>query len=164
MKKLLLLGAVFLFSALNYVPNYLPILMMRSDLEASVRLTDTIVPIRKPGRIYLFQNWLMLVEKYKGVHLIDNTDPANPIRKGFLRVPGCQSVAVGNGTLYVDNAVDLVGVRVDFANMQGHEVARRKMTLPELDNPDGYIPWKFTRRERPRNSEIVGWISREEVL
>lgn len=164
MKKLLLLFAILLFSGSTFYAGFVPILMFRSDLESSVRVTDTVMAIRKPGRIYLYQNWLMLVEKYKGVHLIDNTDPANPIRKGFLRVPGCQNVAVGNGTLYVDNAVDLVGVKIDFATMQGQVVARKKLALPEIECPDGYIPWKFARYNRQRDTEIVGWITYTEGL
>jgi len=138
--------------------------MFRSELESSVRVTDTVMTIREPGRIYLYQNWLMLVEKYKGVHLIDNSDPANPVRKGFLRVPGCQNVAVGNGTLYVDNAVDLVGVKIDFATMKSRVVVRKKLALPEIESPDGYIPSKYTRSNRQRNTEIIGWINYSEAL
>lgn len=164
MKKLLLLFSILLLSGSTYYSGYVPILMFRSELESSIRLTDTILTIRKPGRIYLYQNWVMLVEKYKGIHLIDNADPANPIRRGFLRVPGCQNVAVGNGTLYVDNAVDLVGVKIDFATMEGRVVARKKRALPEIESPEGYIPWKYVRNNRQRDTEIVGWISYSETL
>lgn len=162
MKKLLLLFAIFLFSGSTYYSGFVPILMFRSELESTVRFTDTIMTIRKPGRIYIYQNWLMLVEKYKGVHLIDNSDPSNPVRKGFLRVPGCQNVAVGNGTLYVDNAVDLVGVRIDFATLKGQVVARKKRVLPEIESPEGFIPWKYSRNNRQRDTEIVGWTTYSE--
>lgn len=162
MKKLLLLFAILLFSGSTYYSGFVPILMFRSELESTVRFTDTIMTIRKPGRIYIYQNWLMLVEKYKGVHLIDNSDPSNPVRKGFLRVPGCQNVAVGNGTLYVDNAVDLVGVRIDFATLKGQVVARKKRVLPEIESPEGFIPWKYSRNNRQRDTEIVGWTTYSE--
>lgn len=162
MKKLLLLFAILLFSGSTYYSGFVPILMFRSELESSVRFTDTIMTIRKPGRIYIYQNWLMLVEKYKGVHLIDNSDPSNPVRKGFLRVPGCQNVAVGNGTLYVDNAVDLVGVRINFATLKGQVVARKKRVLPEIESPEGYLPWKYSRNNRQRDTEIVGWTTYSE--
>lgn len=164
MKKLTLLFLVILFSGSSYYAGYLPILMFRSDLETSVRLTDTVMTIRNPGRIYLYQNWLMLVEKYKGIHLIDNTDPANPVRKGFLRVPGCQNLAVGNGTLYVDNAVDLVGVKINLTTMQGLVVARSKRVLPEIESPEGYLPWKYARSNRQANTEIIGWVSYTDAL
>jgi hypothetical protein len=161
MKKLLLLFSIVLLSGFSVYDRYqsVPIFMYRVDLEKSVQLVDTAVPIRQPGSIYIYHTWLLLVEEYKGVHLIDNTDPANPIRKGFLKVPGCRSLAVGNGTIYVDNAVDLVGVRINLTTMQSLEVARSKRALPEILNPEGYIPWAFSRANRPENTEIVGWIT-----
>lgn len=164
MKKLSLLFLVLLFSGSSYYAGYLPILMFRSDLETSVRLTDTVMTIRNPGRIYLYQNWLMLVEKYKGIHLIDNTDPVNPVRKGFLRVPGCQNLAVGNATLYVDNAVDLVGVKINLTTMQGQVVARSRKVLPEIESPEGYLPWRYARPNRQANTEIIGWVSYTDAL
>jgi len=158
MKKLLLLFPILLFSGFSIYPgsDYIPMLMDRSELEVSVQLVATAMPIRDPGRIYVYRNWLLLVEKYKGIHLIDNADPAHPVRKGFLRVPGCQSMAVGNGILYVDNAVDLVGVET--------EIARNRKALPEINCPDGYVPWDFSRANRPANTEIVGWTNKTATL
>lgn len=158
MKKLLLLIPLFLFSGFSYQTGYVPILMKRADLEASVLLVNSAKLITTPGKIYLYQNWIFLVEKYKGIHLIDNSDPAKPVRKAFLKVPGCMDVAVGNGILYVDNAVDLVGVRLNLNNMTATEVARKIMILPEIDSPYGYIPSDFSRQNRPASTEIVGWI------
>jgi hypothetical protein len=166
MKKLLLLFSIVLFSGSDIYDRYqsVPIFMFRVDLEKSVQLVPTPVPIREPGSIYMYQTWLLLVEQYKGIHLIDNTDPANPIRKGFLKVPGCRSLAVGNGTLYVDNAVDLVGVRINLTSLECVEVARSRRALPEILNPEGSIPWAFSRANRPEDSEIVGWISKNDEL
>jgi len=160
MKKLLLLFSILLFSGFSYNGvEYIPMLMDRTELETSVQLVSSALPIRNPGRIYIYQNWLLLVEQYKGIHLIDNADPANPVRRGFLRVPGCQSMAVRNGVLYVDNAVDLVGFQFDLNTMQGQELVRSRKALPEINSPDGYVPWEFSRANRPANTEIVGWIN-----
>ena len=166
MKKLLLLFAILVFSGSDayYGVSYIPMFMDRSVLETSVQMVPTSMPIRNPGRIYVYQNWLLLVEQYKGIHLIDNADPAHPVRKAFLRVPGCQSMAVGNGILYVDNAVDLVGFKIDLSTLQGHEVARNKKALPEINSPNGYVPWEFSRANRPANTEIVGWTNKTATL
>jgi len=74
-------------------------------------------------------------------------------------VPGCVDVAVRNNILYVDNAVDLVAVRLDPENSTATVVARRNFALPEMLSPDGYIPTKYSRSMRPANTEIIGWIS-----
>jgi hypothetical protein len=165
MKKLLLLLSIFVLTG-SYIwegPRYVPLLMDRSALETSVTLVPSSMPITQPGRIYLYNHWILLVEQYKGIHFIDNNDPANPVRKAFLRVPGCQNMSVGNGVLYVDNAVDLVGVRIDYTNLQARVLARSRMVLPEINNPEGYIPWDFNRANRPENTEIVGWINKAEL-
>jgi hypothetical protein len=158
MKKLLLLIPLFLLTGYKASTNYMPVFMTRTALEASVQLVDSAMPISNPGRIYRYGNWVMLVENYAGIHLIDNEDPAHPQRKGFLRVPGCLNLAVGNGFLYVDNAVDLVGIRLDLVNMTCREMSRVKNTLPEIISPDGWIPRAFSRSERPKNTEIIQWV------
>jgi len=153
---------LLLFSAFNAQDAYYPILMTRSDLEASVKLTNSAMSLTHPGKIYLYKNWIFLVEKYKGIHLIDNSNPSNPLRKAFLKVPGCMDVAVRNSILYVDNAVDLVAVHLDLVEMTATEVSRRHWALPEIESPDGYIPEEYMRPKRPVNTEIVGWISNAE--
>jgi len=159
MKKLLLLLPLFLFTGFNLQEEYYPMLMTRAELEASVQLTHAAMPLTSPGKICLYQNWIFLVEKYKGIHLIDNSNPTNPVRKDFLKVPGCVDVAVRNNILYVDNAVDLVAVRLDPEKLTATVVSRRAYALPEIQSPDGYIPNEYSRSRRPANTEIVGWIS-----
>jgi hypothetical protein len=165
MKKIVFLFPFLLFAgSFYYKPDYSPILMERTALDTSVQYVPNAMSILDPGNICVFKNWILLVEHYKGVHVIDNTDPFNPIRVGFLRVPGCQSVAVGNGVLYVDNAVDLVGVRFHPESGAVEEIARSRKALPELIPPEGSIPYEFRRHNRPKNTEIVGWISNNDAL
>lgn len=137
---------------------YSPILMERADLETSVKMYSTPKPITEPGKLCLYKNWVLLVENYKGVHLIDNSDPANPVRKAFLTVPGCTEVAVHNDVFYVNNAVDLVGVKVDFNALTATELSRITDVLPELVNPRGYIPIEVYKACNDGSYVIVGWI------
>jgi len=159
LKKGLLLLSLILFGSSYYYTEYVPVLMNRTDLEASVEMAGEAKPITDPGKLCLYQQWVLLVEKYKGIHLIDNSDPSNPVNRDFLRVPGCRDVVVGNGILYADNAVDLVGISVDFSALTASVVCRKKAILPEVDSPEGYIPSKFKRWNRPDNTEIVAWVS-----
>lgn len=137
---------------------YSPILMERADLETSVELYSTPKPITNPGKLCLYKNWVLLVENYKGVHLIDNSDPVNPVRKAFLTVPGCMEVAVRNDVFYVNNAVDLVGVKVDFNALTATQLSRLTGVLPELVNPSGYIPEEVLEGCNDGRYVIVGWI------
>lgn len=137
---------------------YSPILMERADLETSVEMYNTPKPIAEPGKMCLYKNWVLLVENHKGVHLIDNSDPANPVRKAFLTVPGCVEVAVHNDVFYVNNAVDLVGVKVDFQALTATVLTRLRGVLPHLVNPEGYVPRFVIDKCNDDRYEIVGWI------
>lgn len=162
MRRLLLFLPLLLFTGAYPGGKYYPLLMTRTELQQSVHLVDSAKPITDPGRICLYGQWILLVENNKGIHLIDNTDPSKPVRKAFLRVPGCRNVAVRDGILYVDNAVDLVGVRVDMDVLRAWETARRVRALPEMVSPEGYIPAEYSRRHRPVSTEIVGWMFQPE--
>lgn len=138
---------------------YKPVIMARESLERSI-LFHTPENIVSPAKIYYKDNFIYISERYKGVHLINNADPKNPINKGYISVPGCLDMAIKDNTLYVDNAVDLVAI--DISNISDSKIIvkkRIKATFPELVPPDGFdIPLKYQSKNRPKNTIIVSWI------
>jgi hypothetical protein len=65
-------------------------------------------PMRAAGKIY-FKDGLMYVnEPGKGIHIINNNNPANPVPLKFLKIPGNYDLAIKGNTLYADSYVDLV--------------------------------------------------------
>jgi len=64
--------------------------------------------IKEAGKIYNYANTLLVAEKNKGIHLIDNHDKKNPNPKVFLKVVGNLDMAVKEGYLYLDSYMDLV--------------------------------------------------------
>ncbi len=162
MKKIFISLFVFvLFCSVDPVPSepfpYRPILMTRSTLESSVALLKEPVKLVDPGKIYIRDNYLFINEKYKGIHIIDNTDSSNPVKAGFLRIPGCIDMAVKGNILYADNAVDLIAI--DVSNPEDITVTKRiKNVFPELTPPgQPWIPWNYEAGNRPENTVIVGW-------
>ena len=137
--------------------DYFPVLMQREDLEKSVKFLDA-REIDRPGKIYYKDQVIFLNEKYKGFHLIDNSDPSNPRNMGFLNIPGSIDIAIKNNSLLADNATDLVSI--DLTNPELPVVTERiKNVFPESTPPDlDYIPYMFTPDNRPRNTVIVGWV------
>jgi hypothetical protein len=142
----------------NYYGDYVPVLMDRDVMEASVHF-DSSQPIKETGKIYVQGNYIFISEKYQGIHIIDNRNPSNPVKAGFFRVPGCVDMAIKNNVLYVDNAVDLVAIDFDSTNWSNSKVSSRiKDVFPELSPPvQSYIPWEFTKESRPKNTIIIGW-------
>ncbi len=137
---------------------YTPLLMERAEFETSIQLNAMAKPISQPGKLCLYKNWVLLVENYKGIHLIDNSDPANPVNKGFLTIPGCLEVAVRNDVFYVNSSVDLVGVKVDFAALTAIEMTRQRGILPFPATPDGYIPEYIMEKCASGEYVLVGWL------
>ena len=163
MKKTVpLLFAVFLFILTGFVVEpvyygpYSPVFMHRSEMEKNVKLEGPRT-ILNPGKIYLKDYFIFINEKYRGIHVIDNSNPENPTNIAFINVDGCIDMAMKNNVLYADNAVDLIALKLD-ENMTGIEVTKRiKNTFPEPISPDGRdLTWK-ERQAAPEGAILVRW-------
>lgn len=139
----------------NPVTEYTPVLIHRDDLAKSIKM-ESVREIEDPGKIYRNGNLLFINEKYEGVHVIDNTDPANPSKIGFIKIIGNVDIAMTGNIIYADNAVDLVTLRYDGTSV---EVLDRELDVfPEPVAPDfGSIPAEFNSENRPANTVIVRW-------
>jgi hypothetical protein len=136
--------------------EYFAVLMDRDDLEVSVKYREA-QDIVFPGKIYYKDQTIFLNEKYKGIHVIDNSNPSNPQNIGFINIPGCIDIAIKNNSLLADNATDLVAI--DIQNLEQLSITKRiQNVFPESTPPDlDYIPYMFSAANRPRNTVIVGW-------
>lgn len=148
-----ILAVVFIFSKADVSshPSYKPIFMTRESLEKSVMYIDGMREMVNPGKIYIRGNTIYINEKYKGVHIIDNSNPKAPIQTGYITAPGSIDMAVKGNVIYLDNAVDFVTFNMDKKQVTG----RIKDYFPNNSvAPDGsrdiYIPngmilvgWKF---------------------
>ncbi|MFO7829339.1 MAG: hypothetical protein R6V23_11995 [Bacteroidales bacterium] len=165
MKKIYLLVLIipFLFTSSSYEfhnpSDYYPILMERSELEKSVFLREN-QDIVTPGKIYYKDHIVYLNEKFKGIHVIDISNPASPEKIAFINIPGCIDIAIKNNSLFADNAIDLVSIDLS-GGVQALKVSKRvKNVFPESTPPDlDYIPAAFNHSNRPDNTIIVAWKS-----
>ncbi|PTX19994.1 hypothetical protein C8N40_10366 [Pontibacter mucosus] len=133
---------------------YSPILMSRQQLETSI-LRKEPRTIANPGKIYRYGHYILINEPYKGVHIINNQNPKAPVNIAFIQVPGCVDMALKDNVLYVDNAVDLVAIKLsDFNSI---EVAKRvRGALPPLLPPDN-LGVAYSMAGAPEDAVIVGW-------
>ena len=144
---------VWLLASSDIAPDpfggWTPYFMKRADLERSVSYADGAKEMVNPGKIWTTQDKIYVVERYKGVHIIDNTNPANPRPTGFITAPGCMDIAIKEGVVYLDNAVDLVA----FDLASGTVTKRLKNYFPEPVSPTGKTYYN------PNSYEIilVGW-------
>jgi hypothetical protein len=80
-------------------------------------------PLEHTGKIYVRGNYVFVNEINKGIHVINNQNPANPQVISFIAIPGNVDIAVKGNVLYADNAVDLV--TLDISNPADVKLLKR---------------------------------------
>jgi len=120
---ILLISIAVLFSACvdkHKVTRMMNVPVYKSKAELrSMSGVEGAREISHPGKIFFKDNNLFLTEIGEGVHIIDNSDPANPVNQSFIAVPGAIDVQMKNEFLYVDSYTDLVVVDLsDMNNVQ----------------------------------------------
>lgn len=139
-----------------YYGEYSPVFMDRTAMENAVKI-EAAQPLRAPGKIYIYGQYILVNEKFKGIHVIDNSNPAAPENIAFLHIDGCIDMAMKNNVLYADNAVDLIALKTtdDFASVQITE--RIRSIFPETESPDRYWSTYYVNQFRPKNGILVAW-------
>ncbi|MDD3738917.1 MAG: hypothetical protein PHP31_06455 [Lentimicrobiaceae bacterium] len=156
----ILIMGLFVTSSVSYSPvenmYYNPVYMKRADMEKAVGL-QTNVPVKNPGKIYLHNNYILLNELYEGIHIIDNSDPSNPVKVAFIHIDGCVDMAVKDNIIYADNAVDLIAIKVSD-NFQNIEVTERiRNIFPEFEDPFRQWSTHSINLYRPEDGILVAW-------
>jgi len=131
--------------------EYLPIYMSREDLENSVKYIEGARVMKETGKIYYRHPYIFINERYVGIHVINNTDPYNPVKEGFILAPGCIDMAVKGNILYLDNSVDLVSFDLNTKKV----TSRIPNIFPE-PRPEGEI-FRYRKDNRPKGYVIVRW-------
>lgn len=101
------------------VPFYLSVL----DLRLQAVSLDKPKALSEPGKIYTYGNYLFINEVSKGIHIVDNTNPAAPRFINFINIPGNIDLAVNSEVLYADSYVDLLAF--DISNPVSINLVKR---------------------------------------
>lgn len=128
------------------------------DSEVSIEFQEA-RPLRKPGKIYVYGNYLLVNELSEGIHVIDNSDPAAPRTLGFLRVYGNIDMAVRDNVLYVDHIGDLVALQIsDLNNIR--ELSRIPSWSNDLPPGEGLFEGDghYFECVDPRKGKVIGWV------
>ncbi|GAB3298050.1 LVIVD repeat-containing protein [Hymenobacter tenuis] len=138
------------------LPRYKPLLMARPQLEQAVAVLPP-QPLHNTGKIYLHDPYLFINERYEGIHIINNENPAHPQPVAFLRIPGNVDVAMKGALLYADSGSDLL--TFDLSNPPAARLLYRlREAIPELAMPEnGDIPVEYQPQNRPADAVVVGW-------
>ena len=69
-------------------------------------------PFGELGKIVTKDQYIFINEQFKGIHVIDNSDPERPERKYFWQIPGNREFTILQNTLYADNGLHLIVIDI----------------------------------------------------
>ena len=167
MKKLFLFLAVagFFVSCENSMTDEVtysinePVLMPLAEFRSSVKVAEQPEEISRQGKMCFYNGYLYISEPEKGIHIIDNRNPASPQNIGFIELLGNADLAIGNDLLYADAYIDLVWF--DIHNPEKPELKGRlenvfPQGLPEISNGYGF-DYAQVYPESGIECVVVGW-------
>lgn len=159
--------SVVIFSCNNDKVDYeiitvaTPDVMTKTEFRSSV---EVLAPqnILEAGKIYAYNNYIFVNDKFQGVHVIDNTIPEAPQAIAYIKIPGNVDISIKNNYLYADSSIDLVVF--DISNINGIEqVARLEDVFSVYDYqiPEGIqeINWNSFDGS---DQVIIGWTVTQE--
>ena len=163
MKKLFILSIVFMlfFSGTNFtVDGYKPVYVPESEAKI-IKLLDP-REVTTQGKIYIKDQYIYVGDINLGVHIIDNSDPRNPVKVAFLQIYGNHDIAIKGNTLYADNLEDLVAI--DISSPNNPEVKKRVENVYELPNqsfPENLPYHTWFECADSNKGYVIGWIPAE---
>jgi hypothetical protein len=91
----------------NTYTYFVPLYKDKATVKANIK-SNAPQPLQKPGKIYIRGNYIFVNEIDKGLHVIDNSNPAVPVNRSFIDLPGNVDIAVKGNLLYADFYRDMV--------------------------------------------------------
>lgn len=135
-----------------------PVTMTISELRSSVKILPPQQFVNS-GKIYVYEEFIFINDKGKGVHIIDNSVPAAPKKISFLKIHGNVDVAVKDEMLFADSFTDLVVF--DISNIRNivlknrlNDVFPHYFIYPTVDND---FPIYFDYSKITQDQVIVDW-------
>lgn len=94
-----------------FEPVYTPLQTIRESVEiAGPR------EVKSLGRLYFKDDYLFINEPGEGIHVIDDSDPGNPVPIKFISIPGNFDLAINDNILYADSYIDLLSLDISDLN------------------------------------------------
>ena len=119
-----------------------PVMMSQEDFNNSVDILPP-QPIEESGKIYAYKDYIFVNDKYRGVHVIDNSDPNSPKKITFIKIAGNVDVSVKDDFLYADSIMDLMVF--DISDINNIETVKRLENVLQQ-----YVTW-------PVEADVINW-------
>lgn len=136
-----------------------PVFMSADDFRASLKVSQTPHAITGIGKMAYYNGYLYMSEPGKGIHIIDNQNPADPQIIGYIELLGNADLAIRDNKLYADSYIDLVWF--DVSNPATPALLGRlekvfPEALPIMMNTSGF-DYSMVYGSNKGDSICVGW-------
>ena len=137
---------------ITYTAN-VPVYSTQEQLNELI-ISKSSKPLESPGKIHINGNRLFIVDRFKGIHVVDNSNPSSPDNMAYINVPGIIDIASRGNILYVDSYDDLLAI--DISDIQNIKVIDRDedVFIPILPPTDNEYPLADID---PAQGVVVGW-------
>ena len=135
----------------DLVEGYKPIYTAAENLEdVDIKSSEA---LENPGRIFLYNNMLLVNDQGKGIHIYDNSNPNSPQEVSFIGIPGNMDFSVRGGMIYADNITDMVIVNIANPSAPVYE-NRIENVFPVQQFPDEFGAFECVD---PAQGVVIGW-------
>ncbi len=132
-----------------------PLVMTQAEFENSVDIVAP-EPIDESGKIYAYQDYIFVNDKFKGIHVVDNSDPSNPQQVAFIKIAGNVDISIKDDFLYADSLSDLIVL--DITDIDNIEIVNR---LQDVLQDNVFFPFEADIVEYGEvdysREIVVGW-------
>ena len=101
------------------------------------------IPFEETGKVIYYQDYIFINKPQEGIHIVNNSDPDNPINQGFIQLKGNIDMTIIDDFLYADQFSALVVLDIQNLNQI---FMIEDFTVSEIFNYNRY--WAFN----PENS------------
>ena len=125
---------------INTYTRWTPVIVTEDGIRPNIS-NEAPKGLNNPGKIYYYNQYLLINELREGVHVIDNSDPSNPLPLAFISIPGNVDMAIKDNILYADMYRDLVAI--DISDVSNARMIHRtenvfESFIPFIDG-QGYV-------------------------
>lgn len=146
------------------VAYIVPVYETTSQLSAKISINPA-KDYAAAGKIITYQHYIFINRPNEGIHVVDNSDPQNPVNLHFITLPGSLDMAIIDDHLYADMYSALVVL--DISNVTQPEIME-EFTVEDVFyyNPYEYFPaeldlsgYNYTRYESVENDRgiVTSW-------
>lgn len=141
----------------------IPVYLSVSAVRAQPVVAEAPRELARPGKIYVYGDYLLISEANQGIHIVDNSNPSSPRHVSFINIPGNSDMAVNSNRLYADHYVDLL--TFDISNPASAKLVKRVQDVFDsqyIDKQKGLVTgFKDTVISTTSTSQIYNSRNRE---